>query len=71
MASEESSLRWRELVEVRDDFDSREVVLPKLTSRIDGRPLRPSPEAIHFAEALSVSASWSRISEARERRMAA
>ena len=71
MASEESSLRWRELVEVRDDFDRANVVLPRLTSRIDGKPLQPSAEAIHLAEALSVTASWSRISAARERRLAA
>jgi hypothetical protein len=71
MGSEERDARWQELLAVREDFDRQETVLPALISRVDGKPLRPSPRAVSLAEALSVSPSWSRISAARERRMAA
>jgi hypothetical protein len=40
-------------------------------SRIDGKPHPLSPKASRFAEALAFSDAWSRISQARSRRMAA
>jgi hypothetical protein len=40
-------------------------------SRIDGKPHELSPKARRFAEALSFSDHWQRISDARNRRLAA
>jgi hypothetical protein len=71
MASEESNARWRELVALRDDLDRDSVVVPVCISRIDGEPHPLSPKASRFAEALAFSDAWSRIAEARGRRMAA
>lgn len=72
MASEESNARWRELASVREEIErSSSVVVPICVSRIDGRPHELSPRARSFAEALSFSDAWSRISEARNRRLAA
>jgi hypothetical protein len=64
-------MRWHELLACREEFERDDVVLPMIRSRIDGRPRKPSPEAIHLAQALSVSTSWSGISGARSRRLAA
>jgi hypothetical protein len=47
------------------------VVVPICVSRLDGKPHELSPRALRFAEALSFSDGWSRISEARSRRLAA
>jgi hypothetical protein len=69
--SEDSGSRWEGLVSLRDEFDSGEVSIPELRSRIDGKPRNPDAKTVQFAEALSFSASWSRISEARNRRLAA
>jgi hypothetical protein len=69
--SEESGARWEGLVSLREEFDRSEVSIPELRSRIDGRPRHPDAKTVQFAEALSFSASWSRISEARNRRLAA
>ena len=71
MRSEESGSLWEGLVSVREEFDRSEVSIPELRSRIDGRPRDPDAKTVRFAEALSFSASWSRISEARNRRLAA
>lgn len=72
MASEDSKARWHDLVAIREGLDQAgDVVVPNRVSRIDGKPLRLSPKAAGFARALAVSDSWSRISAARNRRLAA
>ena len=67
----DSDARWRELAAVREDLESASVVVPICVSRIDGKRHELSPRARRFAEALSFSDGWSRISEARSRRLAA
>ena len=71
MGTPESNARWSELAAMRDDLDRGIVVVPICVSRIDGKPHDLSPKAMRFAEALSFSDAWSRISEARSRRLAA
>lgn len=71
MGSTESNAKWQQLASLRDDLDRGAVVVPICVSRLDGRPRELSPKAMRFAEALSFSDGWSRISEARNRRMAA
>ncbi len=71
MESAESNARWSELQAIREEVEHGGVVVPICVSRIDGRPHELSPKARRFAEALSFSDGWSRISEARNRRMAA
>ena len=46
------------------------VVVPICVSRLDGRRHELSPKAMRFAEALSFTDGWSRISDARSRRAA-
>ena len=53
---------------MRDELDAPAVVVPICVSRLDGRRHELSPKARSFAEALSFSESWSRISDARNRR---
>jgi hypothetical protein len=71
MESTESNARWRELTAIREEIDGPAVVVPICVSRIDGKPHDLSPRARGFAEALSFSDAWSRITDARNRRMAA
>ncbi len=71
MESMESNAKWQALAALRDDLDASAVVVPICVSRIDGKQRELSPKARRFAEALSFSESWSRISEARNRRLAA
>ena len=71
MDSAESNARWSELQAIREEVERGGVVVPICVSRIDGRPHELSPKARRFAEALSFSDGWSRISEARNRRLAA
>ena len=72
MGSEDSNTRWDDLVTLREDLDrDNDVVVPICVSRIDGKPHELSPKASRFAEALAFSDAWSRISEARNRRLAA
>jgi len=71
MGIDQSDSKWQELLDVREEFERDAVVLPTLRSRIDGKPRQPSARCVHLAEALAVSPSWSRISAARERRLAA
>jgi hypothetical protein len=71
MGSTESNAKWQQLSSLRDDLDRGAVVVPICVSRVDGRPHELSPKAMRFAEALSFSDGWSRISDARNRRMAA
>ena len=71
MGSMESNAKWDELASLRDDLDRSAVVVPICVSRIDGKPHELSPKAMRFAEALSFSDAWSRIDQARSRRLAA
>ncbi len=71
MGSTQSNAKWQQLASLRDDLDRDAVVIPICVSRLDGRPHELSPKARRFAEALSFSDAWSRISEARNRRLAA
>jgi hypothetical protein len=64
---ESSNDRWQQLMELQDEFDHGEAVLPTRISPIDGRRRAASPEAVRFAEALAFEAGWSRISDARRR----
>ena len=66
----ESNARWSEITALRDELDSGAVVVPICVSRIDGKRHELSPKARRFAEALSFSESWSRISDARSSRAA-
>lgn len=72
MASEDQNTRWDRLVAIREDLDQgADVVVPRLISRVDGKHHGLSPKAARFAEALAVNYSWSRIPDARNRRLAA
>ena len=65
---ESSNDRWQQLMELQNELDHGETVLPTRISAIDGRRREESPEAVRFAQALAFEAGWSRISEARRRR---
>jgi hypothetical protein len=67
MSEVPSSDRWRELVEVHEELDHADTVLPMRISGIDGSQIEASPRAIRFAEALAFNARWSGISDARRR----
>jgi hypothetical protein len=69
--TEDNGARWEGLVSLRDDFDRDSVALPTLRSRVDGRPRDPAAKTVRLAEALAFEASWSRITHARNRRLAA
>ncbi len=71
MGSTQSNAKWQQLASLRDDLDRSAVVVPICVSRLDGKPHELSPKAREFAEALSFSDAWSRISDARSRRLAA
>lgn len=70
MASTESNARWQQIAALRDEVEDPAVVIPICVSRLDGRPHELSPRARRFAEALSFTDGWSRISDARGRRAA-
>ena len=72
MATEDRHARWAQLAAATEDiYGTDSVVVPICISRIDGRPHELSPKAMRFAEALSFTDAWSRISDARSRRLAA
>ena len=71
MHIEESGSRWDGLVALREEFDRQAVTIPKFRSRIDGKPRNPAAKTVRLAEALAVDASWTRITDARNRRLAA
>ena len=71
MGEEDKDARWQELVALRAEIDGRDVVVPILRSRVDGRRREPSAQAMKLAQALAISDSWSRISAARGRGLAA
>lgn len=60
--------RWRELIDIHEDVDLGDTVLPIRISSIDGSRIEASPKAARFAEALAFNARWSGITEARRRR---
>jgi len=70
MESQDNNARWHEIAALRDELDESAVVVPICVSRLDGRRRELSPKARQFAEALSFSESWTRISDARHRRAA-
>ena len=59
--------RWQQMVAARDEVERSAVVVPICVSRLDGQPHELSPKARRFAEALSFTDGWSRISDARSR----
>jgi hypothetical protein len=59
--------RWRELIEIHEDMDLGEAVLPIRISAVDGSRIEASPKAARFAEALAFNARWSGITEARRK----
>ena len=67
MQIEESDSQWDGLVAVREEFERETVAIPELRSRIDGKPRDPAAKTVRLAEALAFSASWSRITDARNR----
>ncbi len=71
MGSMESNARWDQIASLREEIDGPAVVVPICVSRLDGKAHDLSPKAMRFAEALSFSDGWSRISAARSRRLAA
>lgn len=71
MGSDESNARWHDLVAIHDELDREAVVVPRCVSRIDGKPHELSDKAMRFAEGLAFTDAWSRISDARTRRLAA
>ena len=68
MSDQPSSDRWQDLVDLHQDFERGEAVLPTRISSIDGTRIEASPKAVRFAEALAFNAAWGGISEARRRR---
>ena len=71
MRIEENGSSWDGLVAIHDEFERESVAIPELRSRIDGKPRDPAAKTVRLAEALAFSASWSRITDARNRRLAA
>jgi exoribonuclease R len=70
MESMDSDARWQQMASLRDEVDRPAVVVPICVSRLDGLEHELSPRAMRFAEALSFTDGWSRISDARSRRAA-
>jgi len=71
MGSTESNARWEQISAVSAEVDRPAVVVPICVSRLDGRRHELSPRAMRFAEALSFDDRWSRITDARNRGLAA
>ncbi len=71
MGSMESNARWQQMASLRDELETPAVVIPICVSRLDGKRHELSPKARSFAEALSFTDAWTRISDARNRRLAA
>lgn len=67
MTDPSSNDRWRDIVDLREDLESDNTVLPMRISGIDGSRREASPRAREFAQALAFNAGWSGISEARRR----
>ena len=67
MRDELSNDRGQELVDVHEDLDHADTVLPMRISGIDGHRIEASPRALQFAQALAFNAGWSGISDARRR----
>ena len=68
----ESDAKWEQLASLRDELDRRRTSSSRSASAaLDGKPHELSPKARRFAEALAVSDGWTRITDARSRRLAA
>lgn len=67
----ESEARWQQIAALHAEAEHEAVVVPICVSRIDGKPHELSPKARRFAEALSFTDAWTRITDARSRRLAA
>jgi len=67
MSDDPTKDRWQELVDLHEDLDGGQAVLPMRISGVDGSRLEASPRAVQFAEALAFNAGWSGISDARRR----
>jgi hypothetical protein len=67
MTHDASNERWSDLVDLREDLESDNTVLPMRISGVDGSRRAASPRALKFAQALAFNAGWSGISEARRR----
>lgn len=59
--------RWRELIDIHEEIDLGDTVLPIRISAIDGSRIEASPRAARFAQALAFNARWSGITEARRK----
>lgn len=68
MSDQSSNDRWQDLVDLHQDFEHGDAVLPTRISSIDGSRIEASPRAVRFAEALAFNAAWSGITEARRKR---
>ncbi len=70
-SSMDSNARWSEIAGLREELDEQSaVVIPICVSRLDGKRHELSPKAMRFAEALSFTDHWTRISDARHHRAA-
>ena len=70
MASMESNARWHEMAALRDEIERAGGRGPDLRPQARWPPARALAEGLRFAEALSFTDGWSRISDARSRRAA-
>jgi len=68
MSDDPSNDRWQDLVDLHEDLEHGDTILPTRISAIDGSRIEASPKAVRFAEALAFNAAWGGISEARRRR---
>jgi hypothetical protein len=67
MNNEERDTRWQALMALQEGLDEDPGIGAKTGGRQASRRT-PSPKAARFAEALTVSTTWSGISDARHRR---
>jgi hypothetical protein len=67
----ESDARWQQIAALHAEAQRDAVVVPICVSRIDGKAHELSPKARQFAEALSFTDAWTRITDARHRGLAA
>lgn len=67
MDQHEDDLQWEELLAVRTELDDGAVVVPIRRDAVDGSVRELSPKARRFAEAMSISMSWSAFGDARDR----
>ena len=66
MGDEERDARWQQLLAVQEEIDAGDAMPLGRPTPIRGRRRQRSDKAARFAEALSVSTTWSGIAEARD-----